>query len=480
MKVCVLQPDYITSDVDYKNYDPPRNLQHLLPDTEVHHVFLNKLTTYRQLKALARDGYDIFVNLCEGYLEWNIPSIDVPYYLELLRLPYTGPDCRLYDPSKQLMKYVAYSAGVASPPFVVINRLSDVTEALRQLCFPMFVKPANAGDSLGIDCNSCVQNADALYAQAAALLTGYDQLLVEEYVSGREFTVLVAAQAGTKDCTVYTPVEYIFPGDLHYKTYASKTSELHREANVPCHDAQLSATLKAAAAAIFRTFEGVGYARLDFRLDDAGGLFFLEINFACSVFYTNGYEGSADYILQNDPAGPGGFLRQIIAEGIERHQKKQRPFAVQGNAVSGYGLFATHPIIRGTVLFEGEGKAQRLITRRYVLQNWTAAEIQTFRRYAYPVSKEVFLFWDESPQQWLPQNHSCSANTGYDGLNVIALTSIAAGEELTLDYAGFLDDAMEPFDCRCGAAGCRKWIEGTPGNSVTTREAEQAEIHRMQ
>ena len=35
MKVCVLQPDYSTTGVDYKNYDPPRNLSALLPDDEV-------------------------------------------------------------------------------------------------------------------------------------------------------------------------------------------------------------------------------------------------------------------------------------------------------------------------------------------------------------------------------------------------------------------------------------------------------------
>lgn len=70
MKVCVLQPDYSPSDVDYKNYDPPRNLSALLPNDQVDHVFLNKLTTYKQLKELARKDYDIFINLCEAYLEW--------------------------------------------------------------------------------------------------------------------------------------------------------------------------------------------------------------------------------------------------------------------------------------------------------------------------------------------------------------------------------------------------------------------------
>ena len=116
MKICVLQPDYSTTNVDYKNYDPPRALTGLLPKGDiVDHVFLNKLTTYRQLKDLSRQGYDVFVNLCEGYLEWEVPSIDVIHTLDLLNLPYTGPNAVLYDPPKPLMKYVAYCAGVKTP-----------------------------------------------------------------------------------------------------------------------------------------------------------------------------------------------------------------------------------------------------------------------------------------------------------------------------------------------------------------------------
>ena len=70
MKICVLQPDYSTSSVDYQYYDPPRELAGLWPDAQIDTVFLNKLSTYRQLKELGKKGYDVFVNLCEGYLEW--------------------------------------------------------------------------------------------------------------------------------------------------------------------------------------------------------------------------------------------------------------------------------------------------------------------------------------------------------------------------------------------------------------------------
>ena len=64
MKICILQPDYSTSDVDYQHYDPLRNLSALMPEATMVHVQLNKLTVYRQLKELSKQNFDIFVNLC--------------------------------------------------------------------------------------------------------------------------------------------------------------------------------------------------------------------------------------------------------------------------------------------------------------------------------------------------------------------------------------------------------------------------------
>jgi D-alanine--D-alanine ligase len=284
MKVCVLQPDYSTSGVDYKNYDPARDITHLLPNDTVDHVFLNKLYTYRQLKELKNKGYDVFVNLCEGYLEWDIPSIDVIYTLELLNLPHTGPSTVLYDPPKELMKYVAHTEGVHTPPYVLVENIDDVDTAIEKLRFPLFVKPAKAGDSLGIDEHSLVKNKEELKQKVAEVINEYEQLLVEEYIKGREFTVLVAANANDpKECTVFKPIEFVFPKGNQFKTYALKTSELHPDANIPCKDTVLDGQLRNAAQRIFRSFGGVGYARMDFRVNDKGKIFFLEINFTCSV-----------------------------------------------------------------------------------------------------------------------------------------------------------------------------------------------------
>ncbi|MBC7720757.1 MAG: ATP-grasp domain-containing protein [Pedobacter sp.] len=470
MKICVLQPDYSTSAVDYQYYDPPRELQPLLPNDEVDTIFLNKLTTYKQLKALQHRGYDIFVNLCEGYLEWEVPSIDVIYTLELLNLPFTGPTSKLYDPPKELMKYVAFCADVATPSYILISSINHLEKECEHLQFPLFVKPAKAGDSLGIDDASLVKSQEELLKKVTLLLTEYDELLVEEYIAGREFTVMLAANADGKTCTTFKPVEYIFPDNFQYKTYALKTSELHSNANIPCNDSGIEKQLRSSAEKIFKGFGGVGYGRLDFRMDATGKLYFLEINFTCSVFYTNGYEGSADYILQHDGFGQQRFLQHIIAEGIARYKRQQKKYAVKGNAIAGYGIYATQNMAVGDLVFQGEGKSQRIVTKAFVAANWNSEAQENFRRYAYPISDEVFILWDNDPQEWAPQNHCCQPNTAYKGLNVYAINSIAQGEELTLDYTSFLDDKMQPFNCKCGTLNCKGLIQGTANNTITERE----------
>ena len=471
MKVCVLLPDYSTTKVDYQYYDPPRDLSALLPTDNVHTVFLNKLTTYKQLKELSTQGFDVFVNLCEGYLEWEVPSIDVIYTLELLNLPHTGPSTLLYDPPKELMKYVAYCSNIQTPAYHKIASQEELHSLKNKFQYPLFVKPAKAGDSLGIDEHSLVHSFELLSKKVLEILPEYKELLIEQFIDGREFTVLVSANADGKSCKAFQPIEYIFPKEVSFKTYALKTSELHTDANIPVTDKKLKTELMDAAEKIFTAFNGVGYARLDFRADKNNQLYFLEINFTCSVFYKDGYEGSADYILKFDPIGQKGFLQHIIQEGISRYKRKQKPYVMKGNSIAGYGIYAARNIEPGEIIFKGEGRSQRIVTKPFVESNWDEIEKENFRRYAYPICGNVYILWDDNPTEWAPQNHCCDANTAYVGLNVTALRKIYEGDELTLDYAQLLDETAESFDCQCGSSNCRGKIKGIKGNSVDKRSA---------
>lgn len=463
MRICVLQPSYEGSSCDYQYYDPPRDLAPLLPDHDFRHESVRKVSAFAQIQALARQGFDVFVNLCEGYRDSDVPSIDVIHALEHMGVPFTGPTSALYDPPKDLMKVAARSSGVPGPAYVAAEDPTDVDAALDRLRFPMFVKPAGYGDSIGIDEHSLVRDAGELRQQVAAVAASYGRVLIEEYIDGREFTVLVSGDPDpSAEPLAFTPLEFRFPPGERFKTYDLKVRQFHPECNVPCADAALATQLKLAAVRVFRSFSGLGYARMDFRVTPDGRLFFLEVNFTCSVFYPEGYQGSADYILQYDGVGQAGFLRRIIDEALARHRRRARAYVVLPRNGS-YGIYAARPLRKGEVVFRGEERPQRIVTRAHVEARWNEADRETFYRYAYPIGSDVYVLWDTDPAEWAPQNHACEPNTLFVGLNVVAARDIDAGAELTLDYATCYDSRMVPFDCTCGSPRCRRRITGGRG-----------------
>ena len=128
---------------------------------------------------------------------------------------------------------------------------------------------------------------------------------------------------------------------------------------------------------------------------------------------------------------------------------------VRNSSIVGRGLFADQAIARGEIVCV---KGGHLLTR---------AEFENHRRvandaelqiaddlYLSPISAAEF----ENVMMFL--NHSCEPNVGVQGQIVfVAMRDIAAGEELTLDYAT-IDHDTEPMTCRCGAASCRGRVTG--------------------
>ena len=64
---------------------------------------------------------------------------------------------------------------------------------------------------MGIDEQSKVNNMEDLNKKVLMILDEFGRALVEEYIEGREFTVLVCGNEDGKTCTSFKPVEYIFP-----------------------------------------------------------------------------------------------------------------------------------------------------------------------------------------------------------------------------------------------------------------------------
>lgn len=81
------------------------------------------------------------------------------------------------------------------------------------------------------------------------------------------------------------------------------------------------------------------------------------------------------------------------------------------------------------------------------------------------------LTHDEFDGVMMRVNHSCEPNVGMGGnVLLVSMRDIAAGEELTIDYALFLADPGFAMECRCGAAACRGVLTGTDWMRPDLRE----------
>jgi hypothetical protein len=135
--------------------------------------------------------------------------------------------------------------------------------------------------------------------------------------------------------------------------------------------------------------------------------------------------------------------------------------AVEG----GRGVFATRAILPGTRLFGEDDWADEQERLRF--SSLTADQMDklapqmrsVFLRFAYNSSPDLIsgTFHPDAarhPVNFL--NHSCEPNVGYDGADhIVALVTIASGEELRMDYGTYTFSFDHDFTCRCGSLWCR-------------------------
>jgi uncharacterized protein len=129
---------------------------------------------------------------------------------------------------------------------------------------------------------------------------------------------------------------------------------------------------------------------------------------------------------------------------------------VRESEIHGRGLFATARIARDEIVaVKGGHIVDRKTLREKITPRLGPVEIQIHDDlFIAPVTK------DEREGSMLYSNHSCNANLGMRGeITFVAIRDIAAGEELTHDWATTDDDDYS-VECKCGEPNCRKILTG--------------------
>lgn len=223
---------------------------------------------------------DIVFNIAEGIFGRGREA-QVPALLNFNKIPYTGSDettlCVALD--KALSKRVLSSYGINTPKYRVIFK--EQNKLIGRYPLPAIIKPNAEGSSKGIS-DFCVANTrEELSRLALKNIELYkSDMLVEEYISGREFTVGVLGSG--EDIKVFLPMEICFINQSQYNIYSYNVKQNYKEyVKYEC-PAKISKETEAemikTAKKIYKALNCKDFARIDFRLSQDGRLYFIEIN----------------------------------------------------------------------------------------------------------------------------------------------------------------------------------------------------------
>lgn len=197
-------------------------------------------------------------------------------YFDCLKIPYTSCDAATsaLTFNKRYTVAVAAFAGmsVAKSLHLFKGEPMLAAEMLEQLTLPVFVKPNNGGSSIGM---SKVNDAKDLDAAIEKAFKEDDQVLVEEFIKGREFTIGVFKSKGQ---IIALPITEII-SKKEFFDYEAKYQGASEEVTPAQVDETVAEKIRLAAKKAYSVFNCKGIVRIDFIYNEVDAhAYMLEIN----------------------------------------------------------------------------------------------------------------------------------------------------------------------------------------------------------
>jgi D-alanine-D-alanine ligase len=263
----------------------------------------------------------IAFNMMEHFHELGAFDHNVVSYLELLRVPYTGCNPRglMLARDKALSKTLLSYHRVPVPEFAVV-RVGRQVRRPKRMSFPLIVKSLTQEASIGISQASVVHDDKELAERVQFIHTsiGTDAIM-ERYVEGRELYVGIIGNQRLQVLPVWELRFAKMPDDAYhiatervkwsYK-YQQKYGIKQGQARLPD---EIAARAQHLARRVYRTLDLSGYARIDFRMDEAGKLYVLEANPNPQLSYGEEFAESAEKAGLSYEA----VLQRIINAGLQ-------------------------------------------------------------------------------------------------------------------------------------------------------------------
>lgn len=327
LRILAIMHDVLVPPVDVAGHDlaeVPWKMEHDVTANlrELGHDVVN-LGVGREIDAIAAAiadrRPDVVFNLLEDLHDVATFDHNIIGYLELLRLPYTGCNARglLVARDKVLAKSVLAAAGIAVPRYAVVERGRAPRREL-DVPFPAIVKSRTKDASQGISQASVVENARDLRERVRFIhrFTASDAL-VEQYIDGRELYVGAVGNAtpelfptwemhlGRMRARWRMATSRVKWNGAYQRRHGVRTGPARRLA------AGLAEQVRSTSRRAWRALGLSGYARLDFRLDRDGRLFFIEANPNPQLAYGEDFAEAAEH----GGIGYHDLLQRIVDHG---------------------------------------------------------------------------------------------------------------------------------------------------------------------
>jgi D-alanine-D-alanine ligase len=275
----------------------------------------------RITNGIKQEKPDLVFNLCETFRNNDRFESNVTALLEMLKAPFTGsaPSGLFLSNDKHISKKIFDFHRIPYADFFVVRVGQDVAVP-RGFTYPLFVKPVREDASIGIDDNSVVKDYESLTKKVKELheTLGGD-VMVEEFIDGREFYVSVVGDDGNARPLSIVELDFSKWPEGKPKIYSNKakideTSEEFKKINFNYGDG-LKKTLPEdvqkkmgdLAVKVAKALDVHDYARIDMRMDQDGKIYVLEANL-------NPYLADGDILAMSAQAS--GINYSQLIEGI--------------------------------------------------------------------------------------------------------------------------------------------------------------------
>jgi D-alanine-D-alanine ligase len=237
-------------------------------------------SAHQLLSKINKLGVDVVFNIAEGRAGRNRES-EVPLLLEMHGIPFVGSDALTLGITldKLMAKKCFVAEGIPTPKYFESISAENIEEQ-NTIGFPLMVKPCYEGTSKGISSLSRVEDAEGLRRQVQLVVEQYHQpALVEEFIKGTEFTVVVFGNEAPEPMPV---IQYAIGNRVHlgneFYTFQRVKEESVKYLCPAQIESSLTKRLQGLAVQAYKCVHCRDFGRVDFRVDEKGNPFVLEIN----------------------------------------------------------------------------------------------------------------------------------------------------------------------------------------------------------